>query len=811
MLVQRTPGSQYDIPNLSPRAGQSHAPEWDAGSDRGQGWAEPEGIPWLRYYDVLKRHAILIVALALVGSAFGYLAAKRVRPLYDVQATVWINTERPGGSQTGPIRVQQQLPSASWVELLRSFALVDPVVRQLRLNVHYAHSRDSVLFRTFESGPGLRAGAYVLEIDASRRNYSLLGPRETLLEKGLVGDTIGRRLGFSWLPDKAFLTAGRRFPFYVESPRTTAAALVGAVRPFIPDEGQFLRIALTGGDPQRIAQTVNAWADQLVRSSAELKKRHLFEFEKTLSEQLAVSANQLHSAEAQLEQFRVETITLPSGASSGTVGGQAAMDPVVSNYFQEKMTLDEVRSERIALERMVAAAGDGPINTQAFLQLPTILNNAPQLRAAIDELSSRQAALRTEQQFLTDENPRIKQLAEAVRVLERETIPRITMGVLNSLRAREPELGSRIDAESNQLRSIPSRTTEQMRLVRQVVASENLYNTLKARYEEVSMAEAQTTPDLAVLDTAVAPLWPSSNEAPRRLFLAVVASIGLALGLALIRDRFDRRFRYPEQATRELGLSIAGTVPAFKPNRRGDFQLTTISQAVESFRTLILALRYDFPGDAPIVLGVTSPAAGDGKSLVSSNLALAFASAGNRTLLIDGDVRCGTQHTTFDRPVSPGLVEYLHGVAGLDAVTTATGSDNLFLIPRGVRRNRAPELLVSSLMSDLIVSARREFDVVIIDSPPLVAGMDAYALGAAAGSMLLVLRPAVTDRKLAAAKLEVLDRLPIRLLGAVINGVPDGGAYRYYGSDYTYADAHNSKEPIADVATPTGLVLRAIS
>jgi len=288
----------------------------------------------------------------------------------------------------------------------------------------------------------------------------------------------------------------------------------------------------------------------------------------------------------------------------------------------------------------------------------------------------------------------------------------------------------------------------------------------------------------------------------------VLASVGLALAIALGHDRLDRRFRYPEQATRELGLTIAGTVPRLKPNRRGEFQLETMSQAVESFRTLRLALRYDFPGDAPIVLGVSSPAKGDGKSLVAANLALAFANAGSRTLLIDGDVRRGTQHTTFDAPVTPGLVEYLNGVANVDSIMRPTSSPQLFLIPRGTRRNRAPELLVTDLMGTLILAMRREFDVVIIDSPPLVAGMDAYALGAAAGSMLIVLRPAVTDRKLAAAKLEILDRLPIRVLGAVINSIENDGAYRYYGSEYSYSDAY-STDPISDLATPKGLALRA--
>jgi capsular exopolysaccharide synthesis family protein len=182
---------------------------------------------------------------------------------------------------------------------------------------------------------------------------------------------------------------------------------------------------------------------------------------------------------------------------------------------------------------------------------------------------------------------------------------------------------------------------------------------------------------------------------------------------------------------------------------------------------------------------VSSPNTDDGKSLVSSNLALAFASAGHLTLLIDGDVRCGALHGTFDVAVTPGLVEYLGNSADVETVVKATSSENLFLLPRGTRGNRAPELLVSEKMSALLQAARQKFDVVIIDSPPLVAGVDAYALGAASGSILVVLRPGVSDRKLAAAKLGVMDRLPIRVLGVVINGVPAGGMYRYYGTDYS--------------------------
>jgi capsular exopolysaccharide synthesis family protein len=783
----------------------ANASEWNSAAFGSQASSEPESVPWARYIDVVKRHWLLIVALTVTGSVLGYFAARRVKPVYEAQATVWINS--PSAQQTGPIRAHQLLPTASWIELLRSFTIVDQVVRQLKLNVIPKSVADAGLFRDFESSPNVRPGAYILRLDSSGTAYTLSTAKGDQVERGVIGDSIGRSLGFSWRPDRSYLTPGRTVSFAVTTVRSMSMTLLTKMHSSLPEQGQFLRMSLGGADATRTALTVNAWAAELVRASGELKARHLLEFKKTLEDQLAVAAAQLRSSESQLEQFRVRTITLPS-ASGKAVAGVAPADPVITSYFQQKVALDEIHAERVSLEAILADAKGGTLNPQRFLQLPAILNNTPQLKMAIEELSSRQAALRTEQQYLTDANPRIKQLAEAVRMLEQETIPRIAMGVLSALRAREPELGDRIASQTEELRGIPTRATEEMRLVRQVIATENLYNSLKARYEEVSMAEAQSAPDLSVLDVAAPPQYPNSNDAPRVLLLAVMFSVALAVGIALVHDRLDRRVRYPEHATRDLGLLIAGTVPRFKPNRSGAFQLETMSQAVESFRTLRLGIRYDFPADAPVVLSVTSPSAGDGKSLVSANLALAFASAGSRTLLIDGDVRRGGLHTTFDVPATPGLVEYLNDAAGVDNIVKPTGSENLFVIPRGKRHIRAPELLVSDLMSALILAMRRQFDVVIVDSPPLVAGIDAYALGAAAGSTLIVLRPGVTDRKLAAAKLEIVDRLPIRILGTVLNCVPGDGAYRYYGTDYGYAVV-GADEPMSDVATPTGLVLRA--
>ncbi|HKR09330.1 MAG TPA: polysaccharide biosynthesis tyrosine autokinase [Gemmatimonadaceae bacterium] len=769
---------------------------------------ESEGIPWSRYIDVLKRHILLIVAIVVAGTAIGIYASKRVRPTFETQLTIWVNS----GSiqQSGPIKAGQLVPQTSWPDLLRSFAIVDSVVNTLRLNVFYQQRGDSALLASLQTMPNLRPGTYFLAVDSAGGTYALKTGKhhDVILERGHVGDSIGRSVGVHWVPDPRLLRPGRTVLFSVTTARAMSLNLLGHLKVSLPEDGQFMTITLSGTDPRRIAQTLNEWATQFVTSSTDLKKRNTVEFKNILGDQLGTAESELHNAEIQLEQFRVNTITLPSGTAPVAGGVQATRDPVITNYFQKKESLDEIRSDRVALERMIAESKGGPLNTQAFLLLPSILNNAPQLRTAIEELSTRQASLRTEQQYLTDANPRIKQLNEAVRVLQYETIPQITQSVLVSLRTRETELTNRIDSESAELRQIPTRSIEEMRLVRQVAASENLYNSLKARYEEVSLAEAQTTPDVSVLDYAVSPTRPNSNDAPRLVILAFLASVAVGVALSLLHDRLDRVFRYPEEASRDLGLTIAGTVPQLKASRRGTLQLETMSQAVESFRTLRLAIRYDFPEDQPVVFSVTSPGPGDGKSLVSANLALTFASAGHRTLLVDGDVRRGNQHVTFGAPATPGLVDYLQGTATADRIVKPTPTENLFVIPCGTRRNRAPELLISERMMELIQGLRAQFDCVIIDSPPFIAGVDAYALGAVSGSMVVVLRPTVSDRKLAAAKLEVLDRLPVRLLGAVLNGVPSGGLYKYYATDYSYGDK-SPKEPIGNLATPTGLVLKA--
>ena len=181
---------------------------------------------------------------------------------------------------------------------------------------------------------------------------------------------------------------------------------------------------------------------------------------------------------------------------------------------------------------------------------------------------------------------------------------------------------------------------------------------------------------------------------------------------------------------------------------------------------------------------------------MSLNLALSFAEAGSRTVLIDGDIRRGQLHSTFNVSRVPGLIDHLSGEVALSEIVHSGIHDNLALIPCGTRRQRGPELLTSPALLELMAQLRPQFDVIIVDSPPFGAGIDAYALSAATQNLLVVLRAGETDLRIAESKLELVDRLPIRVLGAVLNNISTTeGAYKTYSYLYGYALEEDDERP----------------
>jgi len=408
----------------------------------------------------------------------------------------------------------------------------------------------------------------------------------------------------------------------------------------------------------------------------------------------------------------------------------------------------------------------------------------PDLAAALTELTSKRANLRALQYRYSDQYPPVQHLTSEIATLERQTIPALARGLLDQLTAREAELGRRLGADSKSLRQIPARAIEEARLRRAVTMAENIYTMLQQRYEEARLAEASTIPDVRILDAAVVSRQPVRDLAGRMILLGFCGSFGLAVVGAVLLDRIDPRVRYPDQVSREMGLTILGAVPHLRTlphGRHGRGRVPEdVNQVVEALRAVCLNLVYAHGGRAPLLVTITSPGAGDGKSFLAANLAHTFADGGHRTLLIDADIRRGVLHRRLSAHRRPGLSDLLRGETPLDAIVQATPYPSLSLIACGTRAYNAPEMLASPAMSQLVNGMRSGYDVILVDSPPLGAGVDPLILGTLTGTLVLVLRTGYSHRDVATAKLEMLQRLPVRLLGAIMNDVPAGGAYRSY-------------------------------
>ncbi|MGH7583900.1 MAG: CpsD/CapB family tyrosine-protein kinase, partial [Gemmatimonadales bacterium] len=375
------------------------------------------------------------------------------------------------------------------------------------------------------------------------------------------------------------------------------------------------------------------------------------------------------------------------------------------------------------------------------------------------------------------------------------TIPEYATVLLRNLDTQIASSDSAITASKQELQQIPVRSTEEDRLRRDEDTEAKILDALTQRYTAARLIEASAIPDISIMDLAVAPLKATKNRRFVIVALGVVLGLGAGLGLVLLFDITDNRVRYADQITGGLGLTILGVIPEIKRAKGETPTPEEAAQVIEAFRTVRLNLSHTVGSDR-VVLTIASPAPSDGKSLIASNLALSFAEAGYKTLLVDGDTRRGELHRTFGLERRPGLLDYLSDELPQASLIRMTSHPQLRLITAGSRKRNAPELLGSAKMRELVNRLRDQFEVIIIDSPPLGAGIDPFVLSTITGNMVLVVRAGATERDLAETKLQIVDQLPIRLVGAILNDVrATMHEYKYYSYSYGYGTVEEGEEP----------------
>jgi capsular exopolysaccharide synthesis family protein len=738
-----------------------------------------------RVLSSIWRYKWMVLILVVLGTGAGYVFARFQRPLYEARSQVWIHQPGMiGGGGGGPIQQGSLLGVTAWRNLLISATVMDSVVRQRRLYLNVTTSADSMAFWQFEVDKQMLVpGLYRLSRDPAGSGFVLSDGQGQVLERGTLGDSVGRAVGLLWQPQASMVPVDRPIEFLVMPPSEVNAELSNRLRTNqgLPGQDQsLLRISLQGSNRRNVAGTLEAVMKRFEEVALNLKQERLRQTSEILQEQLRQAEEDLTQAEAALSTYRVNTVTLPNelrGVGAPIAAGvQLTDNTVYGNYFQMNMTRDQLARDREIISNVLQ--GENSISGMV-----TALENIPSakasrsLMAALADAANAEATLRVARMTMTDEHPQVKMKIAEIDSLKTKVIPRYSNELMGDLARRQSELDGQITTAATEMRQIPVRQIREDQLAGQAAIARELHDRLETAFQTAKLAEISATPDITVVDWPSVPFTPVAD--PRRMMLMAFFGGSLALGimLAILRDRLDSRLQYPDQVTGGMGLNILGAVPALRSGRLG---AEDMALAVESFRSIQLSLMHTSENGGPLTVTFTSPGASDGKSFVTSNLAIAFADMGHRTLVIDGDVRRGSMHRLLGTRHKPGLTDYLAGKVSRGEIIQETNYPMLQVIGCGSRGEAGPKLLGSPTMRELMRDLRPDYDVILVDSPPLGACVDPMILGTLTRNLVLVLRTGSTDRALAESKLDVLDRLPVRVVGAILNDVSQNGQYRYY-------------------------------
>lgn len=740
---------------------------------------EEGGLNLARYIDAIKRYKWLLAVGLGLGLVAGAVATFVVKPVYEAQASLQLPSNvRVGSGPQAALRSAPLLEGAGWEALLRSFTVLDYVVRQQRLYLEVSNRADSALFRDFNLGREFEPGVYVFR--STGTSHALLRADGIEIERVPLGDSIGRSVGFQWAP--AGQPANAETKFRVRTPRDAAVILRDNLKTVSGQDGAFLGMTIRDQDPYRAAVTLNATANRFVQVATLLKNQQLTTSTQVLQEQLENSRVDLAEAEAELQRFKVRTITMPSdrGATPIASGLEETRDPVRQAFFKLRLDRDALIRDRDAVQRALVQARDSSRSLVVTLGTIAAVRDSRDMMATMEQLTTKRAEARQMRIIFNDNHPPLLQLEREIEVIETQALPAQARELASNLDLQVSDLDQRIGASTREMQQIPVRFTEEQRLERNVDVATLIYTQLQSAFEQARLSELSAVAEVRLLDSAVPPTRPVRDRLLIIIAMCVLGGVGLGAASAVGLEMLDPRIRYPEQVTHGLGLTVLGALPMVKKTRSGAQDPEALARLLEATRSVRMALLYAHGVAGPFVTTVTSPGPGDGKSFTSLELAKSFAASGRRTLLVDGDNRRGVLHRTLHVERKPGLMDVLAGqVPVADAIQTLPEGGFDFL-PCGTRKANAPEMLASPAMQRLMMEWRTQYQAIIIDSPPLGAGVDPLVLSSLTGSLVLVLRTGVTDRAFAGARMEALTRLPIRVLGALLNDVKAEGVYRYY-------------------------------
>jgi capsular exopolysaccharide synthesis family protein len=708
---------------------------------------EPEApaVPLSHYLWVLRRHLWKIVGFVATCVLATAVVSARLQPIYESTATVDVDRQAPqevvgqdSARSSAPNDADQFL--ATQVKLIQSDSVLRPVAEQFHL----------------------------------------------LDSEGQLG-------GMS--PEKAQETA--RAPVVLKRLRVTR-----------PPNTYLLLISYRSSDPALSADAANAIANSYLAHTYDIRIRSSASLSNFMEKQIDELKAKMEKSGMALAQFEKDL---------DVINPEEKTNILSARLLQLNTEYTAAQGERVSKEAAWNAMKSGSLEAAQvssqgaeLAKLNETLNQARQRFALV---KSTYGSTHPEYRKAASEVAEVERQFESTRSNIAERIEVEYREALN----REQMLQKTVAETKEEWDRINSKSFEYQQLKREAEADKTLYDELIRKIREADINAGFQNNNIRIADLARPPLKPVFPNIKLNLMLAFLFSTLLAIGAALLQDMLDTTLRDPKEASRFLGTDVIGTMPVdrlaaqlpksvaavtataivAKPaqggNRKGYYRSTTdFEESVRTIRNTILLS--DFEGRLRSIV-ITSAAPSEGKSTIAAHLAIANADRGKKTLIVDADLRRPSLHTKFGFTPREGLSNVLTGeLPWQDVVVPVEGWPNLSFLPAGLGSHRAADL-IGPRLATLLDEFAKEYDLVFLDSPPLLGFAECLQMAAAADGVLIISRAGETRRKAVAEVISVLSRLRANIIGVVLNQVSQntsGDGYSYYGY-YRYGHYQKSE------------------
>jgi capsular exopolysaccharide synthesis family protein len=696
----------------------------------------------LEYLRILIKRRWLIASIVAAALAVGAVSTLIQTPLYTSTARMQIDRNAAKiveGGSTAPVESFDAEFMKTQHELLQSRTMAERVASALKLG------EDPQFFQP--------------------RSFSIFG-----FLRGFFG--------FAARPTQNSSTR-------VELEAAAAGVVMGnrVIRPVLGS--RLVDISYTDPDPYRAQKVAQAYADAFIASNLDKRFQANSYAKVFLEDQIAQLKARLEQSEKALLDFgQKEEIVQTGDKASIAEGNLSAANGVLGTLISER-----IKNEQLWKQVQSAEA----------INVPQLLSNP-----VIETLRGKRSALQTEyQQRLETYKPSYpammelsSQIADIDRQLAKEvqTLKSSYHAAYQTSLDQENEMKKRMETLKQEALDLQKRSIVYNIFKREVETNQSLYNGLLQRYKEVDIAGGVGANNIFVIDKAT-PGGLSSPNMSRALIVSLGFGLVAAFGLAFVLERLDDTLRSPEEVERVLGYAILGVIPKRELDADLDNEMTNPrSHMSEAYRSLCTALQLSTETGLPKTLLVSSAGPGEGKSTTCIMVARHFANIGLKVLLVDADLRKPSLHTKLNLPNATGLSNYLTGACKPPELLQKTDVPNLAFMASGPLPPNAADLLGSARLLSLFSVGLEVFDLIVVDSPPVMGLADAPLLSSAVAATVFVVGAGQVRTRFVRAAIKRLQFSRASLVGTVITRFDARSSYGYgygYGYGYSYGYEYN--------------------